>query len=119
MKITIPISVGELLDKISILQIKFQKTSSEYVEKELNELINIAIANNVYEISLIYKLKNVNKNLWEVENEVRRFESSQNFCARFIELARSVYKLNDERSKIKKEINNSYNSEFREIKIYQ
>jgi hypothetical protein len=119
MKITVPISVGELIDKISILQIKFQKTSNEYVEKELNELIRVAIENKVYDAGYVYKLKMVNKNLWDVENEIRRFESTGNFCPRFIELARSVYKLNDERSKIKKEINESYGSEFQEVKIYQ
>jgi hypothetical protein len=119
MKITVPISVGELLDKISILQIKFQKTSNSYVEKELNELINIAMSKNIYEVSYIHRLKTVNKNLWDVENEIRRFETSENFCSRFIEIARSVYKLNDERSNIKKEINKFYNSEFQEVKIYQ
>lgn len=119
MKITVPISVGELLDKISILQIKFQKTSNDYVEKELNELIRIATENSVYDISYIHKLKSVNKDLWDVENEIRKFEASENFCGRFIELARSVYKLNGQRSDIKNQINNSYNSEFREIKIYQ
>lgn len=118
MKITIPISVGELLDKISILQIKYQKTSSEYVEKELDELINSAVSYKVYDASLIYKLKSVNKKLWIVEDEIRKFEESKNFDETFIELARSVYQLNDERSKIKKEINELYDSEFKEVKIY-
>ncbi len=120
MKIQIPVSIGELLDKITILQIKSEKTSNKYVSKELESLINIAKRNNVYleNFTQIGNLKRVNQELWEVESELRRLEASDNFCPRFIELARSVYKLNDERFSIKKKINEHYNSEYQEVKIY-
>lgn len=120
MKIQIPVSVGELLDKITILQIKSEKTDNKYVQKELESLINIAKRNSVYleNYTYISQLKLVNLKLWDAESELRRLEASENFCGRFIELARSVYKLNDERFSIKNQINKQHNSEFQEVKLY-
>jgi hypothetical protein len=123
MKITIPISVGELLDKISILQIKSQYTSSEYVKKELKDLIEIAKQNKVYDEQELQRLLEVNKKLWNIEDKLRLIEKQQTddrvfVFEDFIPLARSVYIINDERSRIKKEINEKYNSQYQEVKCY-
>ena len=118
MKITIPISVGELLDKISILSIKSQHTNNEYVKKELQDLIKIAQEHQVYDASYISQLLQVNRKLWKIEDDLRVLEKSQTFHQDFIELARSVYITNDERSKIKKQINEKYNSQYQEVKCY-
>jgi hypothetical protein len=118
MKIEIPISVGELLDKISILQIKFQYTDNEYVQKELQDLIQIAQDLEVYDETHLHLLFEVNSVLWGVEDQIREKEKLQEFDDEFIELARSVYKTNDRRSKIKKMINEETNSHYKEIKLY-
>lgn len=119
MIITIPISVGELLDKISILSIKSQYTNNEYVKKELQDLIQIAKENQVYDASDVSKLLTINRKLWEIEDDLRILEKSQTFNRDFIELARSVYITNDQRASIKKEINEKYKSQYREVKIYK
>lgn len=123
MKITIPISVGELLDKISILQIKSQHTSSDYVKKELKDLIEIAKQNKVYDEQELKRLLEVNTKLWDIEDKIRLIEKQQTddrvfVFEDFIPLARSVYITNDERSRIKKEINEKYNSQYQEVKCY-
>ena len=119
MKITIPISVGELLDKISILQIKSQYTDNVYVNKELESLIEIAKEFKVFDFKYFDKLLEVNQKLWKIEDELRVHEKSQDFGDTFINLARSVYITNDRRSSIKKEINQKYNSSYREVKIHK
>ena len=119
MKITIPISVGELLDKISILQIKSQYTDNIYVTKELESLIEIAKKFKVFDFKYFDQLLKVNQKLWKIEDELRVHEKSQNFGDTFINLARSVYLTNDKRSLIKKEINEKYNSSYREVKIHK
>jgi hypothetical protein len=118
MRIEIPVSVGELLDKISILSIKSQHTSNEYVKKELQELIQIAQEHKVYDASYVSKLLTINRKLWKIEDELRVMEKSQVFDEKFIELARGVYITNDERARIKREINETHNSLYKEIKIY-
>ena len=119
MKITIPISVGELLDKISILKIKSNYTNNFFVQKELKDLINIAKNNKVYNENDLNFLLDVNKKLWDIEDELRFLEKKGAFDEKFIELARFVYKYNDQRAKIKKEINHKYNSDYMEIKCYR
>lgn len=116
--ISIPISVGELLDKITILQIKAEKTDNQFVHKELKDLIKIAKFNNVYNEEYINQLKEVNSTLWVVEDELRKLESQQRFDDHFIQLARLVYTTNDNRASIKKEINKKYNSTYQEVKLY-
>jgi hypothetical protein len=118
MIITIPISVGELLDKISILSIKSQHTSNEYVIKELKDLIKIAQEHQVYDASYVSQLLQVNRKLWRIEDDLRVLEKSNTFNQDFIELARSVYIINDERATIKKEINEKYISQYQEVKCY-
>lgn len=125
MKIYIPISVGELLDKISILQIKSQHTLSEYVKKELKDLIEVAKKHQVYSEEDLKRLLEVNSKLWNIEDDLRVIEKQQQdnktfvFDETFISRARSVYIINDVRAKIKKEINEKYDSYYQEIKIHK
>ena len=118
-----PISLGELIDKITILQIKtqhLQGTALENVKKELGALESTL--NNLklnIDPTLIQRLKEVNQDLWQIEDDIRDQERQNNFGATFIELARSVYQQNDRRAAIKKEINSTYGSAFMEEKSYQ
>jgi hypothetical protein len=121
----IPISWGELIDKITILEIKQLNIKSpnaqSNIEKELgylNEIVedNGGLAKIVKEIK--EQLLNVNMQLWQVEDDIRNKELKQEFDTVFIGLARSVYKLNDDRAKIKKQINKLLNSELTEEKSY-
>lgn len=118
MKITIPISIGELLDRITILQIKSQHTDNSYVMRELEILTEIAKQDKVYDEECLNQLLEVNKTLWKIEDDLRVLEKEQDFGDAFVKLARSVYKTNDKRSSIKKQINEKYNSTFSEVKIY-
>jgi predicted DNA-binding protein YlxM (UPF0122 family) len=118
MKIIIPISAGELLDKISILHIKSQHTNSAYVTQELHDLIKIAQENQVYSQKYMTELLEVNTKLWNIEDKLRMFEKENTFNDEFIFLARSVYITNDKRASIKKNINEEYNSSYQEVKCY-
>jgi hypothetical protein len=118
MKITIPISVGELLDKISILSIKSQHTDNTYVTQELQDLIKIAQEHQVYNTSYVSQLLSINLKLWKIEDDLRDFEQQHIFNDDFITLARLVYTYNDQRAKIKKTINEEYNSTYQEVKCY-
>jgi len=117
-----PISLGELIDKITILEIKqihMTGIKLKNVDKELKLLKKILQDKNLeINIDLINCLKKVNNNLWEIEDSIRIKERDQKFDKEFIELARSVYKENDKRASIKKEINQKYNSELFEEKSY-
>ena len=124
-KILTEISAGELVDKITILEIKKIKIKDvrklKYVETELSSLRNtfkksIPKKSKIY--PLIDKLKLINLKLWDIENGKRLAEKKKKFGKNFIELARRVYKENDERSKIKLEINNILGSNIKEIKSY-
>jgi hypothetical protein len=119
MKITIPVSVGELLDKITILQIKSLFTDDEYVQKELEELNQIKSTITQYLLEYEVQLKKINETLWKIEDKIRQKEKNQEFDGEFIELARSVYINNDERAEIKRKINERTNSYYKEIKIHQ
>ena len=118
MKITVPVSVGELLDKISILEIKSIFTDNEYVLKELGELNKIKNTITSYSMEYMEQLREVNQKLWIIENKLRQLEKEQRFDDEFIELARSVYKQNDLRAEIKRKINDETQSDYKEIKIY-
>jgi len=118
LKITIPISVGELLDKISILQIKSKHTDNPHVSNELKTLTEIAKQKKVYDYFYISQLLDINNSLWKIEDDLRELEKYQDFGDLFVKLARSVYKINDTRSLVKKEINEKYNSEYQEVKCY-
>ena len=117
-----PVSLGELIDKITILEIKqihMTGIKLKNVDKELKLLKKILQDKNLeIDIDLINNLKEVNNKLWEIEDNIRIKESNQKFDKEFIQLARSVYKENDKRASIKKEINQKYNSELVEEKSY-
>lgn len=125
----VPVSPGELMDKITILEIKSRriKASSKLkviryelrlLKKVLNEQFNInnKIKNTV--LSEKKKLLSVNKKLWDIENKIRAKEASSDFDNGFIKLARDVYKTNDKRSEIKNKINQLFGSGIKEIKQY-
>lgn len=118
-----PISIGELIDKITILEIKqiyMTGTKLKNINKEMKLLKNILQDKNLeINIDLIKNLKNINKKLWEIEDNIRIKESNQEFDEEFIKLARSVYIENDKRASIKKEINQKYNSDLVEEKSYK
>lgn len=123
--ITIPVSVGELIDKLSILHVKRLKISNEekleYVNKEFELLYNISsyyLNNQVIE-NFYHQLVEINKKLWDIEDKLRVIESENNFDSTFIELARKVYFTNDERFRLKNEINLITLSEIREMKDYE
>ena len=123
--ITIPVSVGELIDKLSILHVKQLKISNEekleYVNKEFELLYNISsyYLNNQEIENLYHQLVEINKKLWDIEDKLRVIESENNFDSTFIELARKVYFTNDERFRLKNEINLNTSSEIREMKDYK
>ncbi|WP_133000843.1 DUF6165 family protein [Luteimonas arsenica] len=125
-EITVPVSFGELLDKISILQIKSERMSDEAklanVRRELSALERTWMAHPAAgkDIGrLRADLKAVNERLWDIEDEVRLKEKAQVFDGDFVELARSVYLQNDERARIKKAINLALGSSYVEEKSYQ
>ncbi|MDA9148555.1 DUF6165 family protein [Alphaproteobacteria bacterium] len=124
--INIKISYGELFDKISILEIKKTKlTNSDDIKNvtfELNLLTDALNKSHIHNNDidqLFNELKKVNLQLWEIEDKIREKEKYNIFDDEFIKLARSVYKTNDKRSKIKKQININLKSEVFEIKSYQ
>ena len=124
-KILSEISAGELLDKMSILEIKLEKIKDKIslneVRKEykiLKEVQNSSLELTEKMKALFNEIKEVNLNLWNIEDKLRICEKNKDFGQTFIELARGVYLNNDERSKIKLEINNILDSNIREIKQY-
>jgi len=124
-KILSEISAGELLDKISILEIKLKKISDKSsqndVSKEyqiLKKVQNKYIESNDKINQLFEELKKVNHNLWDIEDKLRIHEKKKDFGNSFIELARGVYFNNDKRSKIKLEINKILGSNIKEVKQY-
>ena len=125
-KILAEISAGELIDKITILEIKQLKISNKEKLIEINkELVSLNITMSKFipdETKIIkYKenLKNINLKLWEIEDGKREAEKNNDFGPDFINLARNVYKLNDERAKVKFEINSTLGSNIKEIKSYE
>ncbi len=125
-KILAEISAGELFDKITILEIKKEKISNNKklvdVEKELSSLKNTVekfIPNQSNISKHVNELKEINLKLWDIEDGKRAAEKEKKFDDKFIELARNVYKLNDERAKIKLAINTVLGSNIKEVKSYE
>ena len=120
------ISAGELIDKITILEIKKIKISNKEklndIEKELSSL-NVTMKKSIPDQNLIkdliVTLKEINLKLWDIEDGKRTAEKENNFGEKFVELARNVYKFNDERAKIKLAINNTLGSNIKEVKSYE
>ena len=124
-KILIEVSVGELLDKISILEIKKEKIKDssklKFIDDEYNvlkEQLKNNVKNDEKLNKLFLSLKEINSKLWVIEDDKRMCEKKSDFGKKFIELSRNVHFLNDERSKIKLEINNYTGSKIKEVKQY-
>ena len=124
--IKIPVSSGELIDKISILKIKRKKIINKSKLRNINK--ELSLLNKIYKNNfkknkkiLLYekKLIKINKKLWDVEDKIRLLESKKNFNQKFIDLARAVYINNDQRSEIKKKINELTGSPLIEEKSYK
>jgi hypothetical protein len=125
-EVLIPISPGELLDKITILQIKAERIADPIkvanVKTELDMLSKVwseAVAVDAEITAITAELKAVNEALWEIEDDIRDEERNKRFNERFIELARAVYVTNDERANAKKKVNLHLNSTIVEEKSYQ
>ena len=124
MIINIPVSLGELVDKISILQIKRKNIRDKEKEKLINKelsLLKKTLKNSLND-NLIKKyldeLIKINSKLWRIEDDLREHERKKIFDQEFIELARSVYLTNDKRSQVKLEINKKFGSQIIEVKSY-
>ena len=124
-KILVEVSVGELLDKISILEIKKEKIkdpeSLKFIEEEYNVLkaeLDKNIKSDDKLNNLFNSLKEINSKLWIIEDDKRMCEKNKDFGEKFIKLSRDVHFLNDNRAKIKLEINNHTGSKIKEIKEY-
>ena len=117
----VPVSIGEHIDKITILEIKAEHITDSgklnNVRKELELLLTLD-REGIVGSEEYYKLHEVNQSLWDVEDEIRVKDRENDFGVRFVELAREVYRLNDERSQIKKDINLKYGSDLIEEKSY-
>ena len=124
-KILTEISAGELLDKISILEIKLNKIKDQVLLTEAKkeyEILNETKKKNINfskEIDILYQnLKKTNEKLWKIEDEIRLCEKNSDFKEKFIQVSRDIYFANDKRSKIKLEINKMLGSNIREVKQY-
>ena len=125
MLISTPISLGELVDKISILMIKKKNISDsiklQHVNKEL-EFLQKTLKKYISEDEInkfLLKLVNINSKLWDIEDDIRECERKKLFDQSFIDLARSVYFTNDERAKVKNDINKTFGAELVEVKSYE
>ena len=124
-KIIVEVSVGELLDKISILEIKKEKIKDidklKFISEE-HSILKDQLDDNVksdQKLDKLFKLlKDINTKLWVIEDDKRQCEKEKDFSEKFIKLSRDVHFLNDERAKIKLEINNHTGSKIKEIKQY-
>ena len=124
-KILVEVSVGELLDKISILEIKQEKIKDPEKLKFINDehsILKDQLDNNIKsdeKLNTLFKsLKNINAKLWVIEDDKRLCEKNSDFTEKFIKLSRDVHFLNDDRAKIKLEMNNHTGSKIKEIKEY-
>ena len=124
-KILVEVSVGELLDKISILEIKQEKIKDteklKFINEEhsiLKDQLNKNVKSDQKLNELFETLKKINAKLWIIEDDKRQCEKDKDFNEKFIKLSRDVHLLNDERAKIKLEINNLTGSKIKEIKAY-
>jgi hypothetical protein len=122
--ISVPVSIGEMIDKLSILQVKKNNVKDEtklvFINKEFELLYNFSseYLSNLETETIYHRLVEVNSSLWEVEDKLRVMEKEQRFDDEFISLARKVYFTNDERFRLKNEINLITDSEIREMKDY-
>jgi hypothetical protein len=125
-QLRVPVSIGELIDKITILEIKAERIADpakrRNVLAELEVLLDAkrSIAIDAADVGPFAKeLKSINLALWDIEDAIRDAEARQDFGPRFIELARSVYQMNDRRARVKYQINSTFKSEFVDEKSYK
>jgi methyl coenzyme M reductase subunit C-like uncharacterized protein (methanogenesis marker protein 7) len=124
MKILIPISLGELVDKLTILNLKLvmikEPDKLEHVTRERDELFKVLrdlpMIRDERFLNVMETLANINKQLWHVEENLRLYEKKSQFHGEFIDLARSVYKLNDQRARQKRKLNETFGSDLMEVK---
>lgn len=124
MKILVEVSLGELVDKISILRLKMERIKDPVkvaaASKEEQVLVKSLNSLNLEGIDQhLSNLHSINGKLWQIEDDIRVQEKARKFDDKFIELARSVYKVNDERFKAKDAVNQAYGSELEEVKSYE
>ena len=126
MKINIPVSVGELIDKLTILELKRQWTNNserlKHILHEMSELEKLYEQNIEKKDEIIEHRANlyeINRYLWMIEDRIRKKENRKEFDDEFIQLARDVYITNDKRFEVKNKINNFLNSEIKEVKTYE
>tara|TARA_B100000029_G_scaffold275748_1_gene270412 strand:+ start:2145 stop:2534 length:390 start_codon:yes stop_codon:yes gene_type:complete len=124
-KILVEVSIGELLDKVTILEIKLEKIKDpeklKYINDEYNSLknqLNTNVKSNPKLDELFNSLKKINSKLWVIEDDKRRCEKNSDFGEKFIKISRDIHFLNDDRAKLKLEINNLTGSKIKEIKEY-
>jgi hypothetical protein len=123
-EVVVPVSIGELVDKITILRIKRRMIKDQAkvanIETELTALLGVCKTSNIdAESQLAKDLEDINLKLWKIEDDIRDLERSKTFDAKFIELARAVYVTNDERFVVKSKINTAFGSKFKEEKSYK
>ncbi len=126
MLINTPISVGELIDKITILMIKAVRIADDqklqHVHNELQQLQRVVDQHALQSpelLALMGQLQRINETLWQIEDDIRLCEKAQDFSDRFVQLARSVYLTNDQRAQLKREINVLTQSALYEVKSYE
>jgi len=124
--VMIPVSWGELFDKLTILEIKKERISDKpkltNISRELDELLAVSNAHELPDqplADLLAELRSINETLWDIEDDIRTCERMEDFSSSFIELARSVYKTNDKRAELKLRINRLLGSELVEEKSYE
>jgi len=124
--VMIPVSWGELFDKLTILEIKKERISDKpkltNISRELDELLAVSNAHELPDeplTDLVAELRSINETLWDIEDDIRTCERMEDFSSSFIELARSVYKTNDKRAELKLRINRLLGSELVEEKSYK
>tara|TARA_R110000868_G_scaffold32343_2_gene117630 strand:- start:4374 stop:4757 length:384 start_codon:yes stop_codon:yes gene_type:complete len=124
MKILVEVSLGELVDKISILRLKMEriKDANKVAAATKEEAVLVASLNSLNLAGIdahLSTLQAINGKLWQIEDDIRIQEKNRKFDDQFIELARSVYKVNDERFRAKDAVNQAYGSELEEVKSYE
>jgi len=127
MNLEVNVSIGEFIDKITILKIKINKIKDKEKLKNLkfeknlldSKLKKLDIKNKKKFNDLMIQLLEINNSLWEIEDQIRVFEKNNKFNEDFVNLARSVYKTNDKRFEVKDEINRLFNSSIKEVKSYE
>jgi hypothetical protein len=117
-----PISLGELIDKITILELKIESLQDQAQRNANQELLGLTAVLEALqfssELDLVDQLKAINRSLWEIEDEIRGLEKLQSFKARFVYVARAIYRVNDQRASLKRVINTRHGSALIEEKSY-